>query len=158
MQIFTEMKYLCKRLYTVITPNQDLWDMIAIVIALDLLHKDFDTTTASLLETSDKIIDQIQSILQSKEAKNLNKRATGDTDNLAMAFRDKEGPKRKANSNDECYNYHKLGYFGKDYFLLNKRLNRTTKSQREESRKRNSRRKKSEIQSGHKLCIPSRKE
>lgn len=37
-------------------PNRDLWDIITIVIALDLLDKDFDTTTASLLETNDKII------------------------------------------------------------------------------------------------------
>ena len=44
------------------TLGQDLWDIITIVIALDLLHEDFDTTTASLLKTGDKTIDQIQSI------------------------------------------------------------------------------------------------
>ena len=108
------------------TPGQDLWDTIAIVIALDSLHKDFDTTTASLLETGDKTIDQIQSILQSKEAKNLSKQATGSTGNLAMAFRDKSGSKKKANSNDECYNCHKLGHFGRDCSLPNRRLNRNT--------------------------------
>ncbi len=100
MQIFAEVKYLCKCLRTAMTPNRDLWDTIAIVIALDSLHEDFDTTTASLLETGDKTIDQIQSILQSKEAKNLSKRAIRETSDLAMAFRDREGPKRKANSDD----------------------------------------------------------
>ncbi len=45
------------------TPGRDLWDTIAIVIALDSLHEDFDMTTASLLETGDKMIDEIQSIL-----------------------------------------------------------------------------------------------
>ncbi len=93
MQIFAVVKYLCKRLRTAMTPGWDLWDTIAIVIALDSLHKDFNTTTASLLETGDKTIDEIQSILQSKEAKNLSKRATGDIRDLAMTFRVK-GPQR----------------------------------------------------------------
>lgn len=38
------------------TLNQDYWNIIAIVIALDLLYKDFDITTASLLAMGDKII------------------------------------------------------------------------------------------------------
>ena len=62
MQIFVEVKYLCKRLQTAMTPGRDLWNTIAIVIALNSLHEDFDTTTASLLETGNKIIDKIQSI------------------------------------------------------------------------------------------------
>lgn len=103
------------------TPGRDLWDTIAIVIALDSLHEDFDTTIASLLETGDKTIDQIQSILQSKEAKNLSKRATGSVGDLAMAFRD---GKRKANTDDKCYNCHKLGHFGRDCLFPDKRLNR----------------------------------
>lgn len=94
IQIFAEVKYLCKCLRSAMTPGRDLWDTIAIVIALDSLHEDFDTTTASLLETGDKIIDQIQSILQSKEAKNPSKRATGVTGDFAMAFRDKSRPKK----------------------------------------------------------------
>lgn len=56
-----------------------------------------------------------------------------------MAFRDKSAPgKKKATSNDECYNCHKFGYFGRDYFLPDRKLNRTTQqslSQREKSRR-----------------------
>lgn len=75
-----------------------------------------------------------------KKAKNLSKRATKDTSDLAMTFRNKK-PKRKANSDDKCYNYHKLEHFGRDCFLPNRRLNRTTQqlrrgeSQRDDSRK-----------------------
>lgn len=59
IQIFTKVKYLFKRLCMTITLSRDLWDTIAIVIALDSLHEDFDTTTASLLETGNKTINQI---------------------------------------------------------------------------------------------------
>lgn len=40
MLIFAEVRYLCKRLRTAMTPGRDLWDTIAIVIALDTLHDD----------------------------------------------------------------------------------------------------------------------
>lgn len=73
MQIFAKVKYLCKCLRMIITPGRDLWDIIMIVITLDFLYEDFNITTVSLLETRDKIIHQIQSILQSKEIKNLSK-------------------------------------------------------------------------------------
>lgn len=63
MQIIAKVKYFCKRFWTAITPNQDLWDTIAIVIMLNLLDNDFDTTTVSLLEIGDKSINKIQSIL-----------------------------------------------------------------------------------------------
>ena len=97
------------------TPDRDLWNTIAIVIALDTLYNNFNTTTASLvLKSGDKTIDQIQSILQSKEAKNISKWATGVTSDLAIAFRDSNGPKKKAQKDEECFNYHKLGYFGCD--------------------------------------------
>lgn len=53
--------------------NQVFWDMIAIVLTLNFLYEDFDTTIVSLLETDDKTIDKIQSILQSKKVKNFSK-------------------------------------------------------------------------------------
>lgn len=59
MQIFVEVQYLCKQLQTAIIPGRDLWNTIAIVIALDLLYQDFDTTITSLLETSEKTINKI---------------------------------------------------------------------------------------------------
>ncbi len=59
MQIFAKVKYFYKRLQLAITPGQDLWDTIAIIIALDLLHSNFDITTASLLEIGNKTINQI---------------------------------------------------------------------------------------------------
>lgn len=68
--------------------GQDFWDTIVIVIVLDTLHDNFNITTTSLLESRDKIIDQIQSILQSKKAKIISKQAIGMTRYLVMAFKD----------------------------------------------------------------------
>lgn len=52
-----------------------------------------------------------------------------------MAIRNKK-LKRKANSNNECYNHHKLKHFEKNYFLPDKRLNRATQeSQKKELQK-----------------------
>lgn len=59
MQIFAKMKYFYKRLQIVMMLGQNLWDTIAIVITLNSSYKDFDTTTANLLEEGDKPIDQI---------------------------------------------------------------------------------------------------
>lgn len=76
MQIFAEIRYLCKRFCIVMTLCQNLSDTIAIMITLNTFYDNFKTTTASLFETGDKKIDQIYSILQSKEAKNFSKRTT----------------------------------------------------------------------------------
>lgn len=73
MQIFAEVQYLCKRSRTAITPGQDFWDIITIVIALDTLYNNVEIIMTSLLESRDKMINQIQSILQSKKAQNINK-------------------------------------------------------------------------------------
>lgn len=94
------------------------------------LYEDFDTTTTSLLEIGDQTINEVQSILQLKKAKNLNKRAIGATRDLAMVFRDRD-KNRKASTNDKCYNCHKFGHFSRDCSLLDKRLNRIQHSQRD---------------------------
>lgn len=97
------------------TPNNNLWNIIVIVIVLDCLHKDFNITTASLLETGNKIIDQIQSILHLKEAKNLSKRAIKAIGDLFMAFCDRNcDRKREANTDNEYYNCYKLRHFSRN--------------------------------------------
>ena len=55
------------------TLRWELWDTIAIVIALNSSYEDFNTTTTSLLEIGKKIINQIQNVLQLKEVKNISK-------------------------------------------------------------------------------------
>lgn len=120
------------------TPNRDLWDTIAIAVALDTLHDDFYITTVSLLETGDKTIDEIQSILQSKEAKNISKRAIGGTGDLAMAFRENNNMfKRKVSSHEKCSNCHELGHFGRDCPQPDKGLQRPNSYSRNDSQQRN---------------------
>lgn len=59
IQIIAKRKYLYKYFFTTITLGQDLWDIITIVIVLNLLYKPFDTTIASLLGIKNKMINQI---------------------------------------------------------------------------------------------------
>lgn len=133
MWIFVKVKYFYKRLQTAITLRRHLWNTIAIVIALNSLHENFDTTIASFLETGDKTIDQIQSILQFKKVKNISKQGIiRGASNFAIAFRAKE-PKKKANNNNECYNCYKLKNFGRNNFFSNRRLNKTISILREKS-------------------------
>lgn len=67
------------------------------MICFDLLHKDFNTITTNFLKVSYKIINQIQSILQSKKGKNICKQATkGGISDLTMAFKDKSTRTGKA--------------------------------------------------------------
>lgn len=112
MSRFADVRFLVKRLRSAITPNRDIWDSIAIVVALDSLHDDFETTTNSMLESGDKSIDKIQQILASAEAKFLSKRATGITGDLAIMSKGRNSGfnKRKATSEDRCFNCQKLGY------------------------------------------------
>ena len=49
--------------------GRNLFDTIAIITIFDTLHTDFKATIASMLETGNKTIEEIQSIIQSKEAK-----------------------------------------------------------------------------------------
>ena len=124
IQIFAKVKYPYKRLQTAITLGRDLWDMIAIMIALNSLYNDFNTTIASLLEASNKTINQIQNSLQFKKAKNISKQATEGTGNLVIVFRDSSNAsKKKANSYEKYYNCHNLGYFGRDCPFSDKQIN-----------------------------------
>lgn len=112
MSIFADVRFLIKRLQAAITPDQDIWDSIVIVVALNSLHDNFEATTASMLEREDKTIEEIQQILASAEAKLISKQATRMTKDLAMASRG--GYKCKAFSIDKCFNYGRLVYYGKD--------------------------------------------
>ena len=57
MQIFAKVKYFCKRLRIAMTLGCNFWDMIAIIITLNILYNKFNSIIASLLETTNKIID-----------------------------------------------------------------------------------------------------
>lgn len=90
-------------------------------MALDSLHDDFETTTTTMLERGDKTINKIQLILASSEAKFISKRTTGVTRDLAMMSKGRNFSKRKAASDNKCYNCHKLGHFGRGCTLPDQR-------------------------------------
>lgn len=119
-KVIADVRMLTKQLRAALTPGYNIYNSIAIVIALNSINKDFDTKTSSLLETGDKTINEIQEILCSAEAKNLSKRATDITGDVAMAFRGNQGRdnysrrRRKAESNKRCYNCNRLGHYGID--------------------------------------------
>lgn len=96
--VFAEVRFLTKRLKAAITPGKDIWDIIAIVVALDSLHNDFEPTIASMLESGEKPIEEIYQILASAKAKLKSKRATGVISDLAMISR---GPPKTATPEDK---------------------------------------------------------
>lgn len=121
LQIFIKVKYLCKYLQMAITLNWDLCNIIAMVIAHDSLYNNFDTMTLSLLESKNKLIDKIQSILQFKEAKNISKYTIREIGKLGLVFKNNNSSKQKAFNYKNYFNCHKLKHFGKDCPYLNKR-------------------------------------
>lgn len=74
----------------------------------------------NLLKDRDKSIDLIQSILKSKEVKNISKKSIEIVANFVIAFRNNQRKIKKANSNKEYYNCYKLGYFGHNYSFPDK--------------------------------------
>lgn len=69
IEIFVEVRFFSKRLKAVMIARRNPFDTIAIIIILDILYHDFELTIASILETVDKTIEEIQSIIQSKKIK-----------------------------------------------------------------------------------------
>ena len=90
-------------------------ESITLVVALDSLHDDFEMTTAPLLHSGDKDLEEIQQIVTSTKAANLAKRAVGATADLALMAK-KRQPERAAKSKPgaECFNYGKKGHYAKD--------------------------------------------
>lgn len=64
-----EIHYFCKQLKVVIIIRHDFFNIIIIVIILHILYNNFEITIASMLKTRDKTIEEIQSIIQSKQTK-----------------------------------------------------------------------------------------
>ena len=117
MSIFADVRFLIKRLHISIALDRNIWDNIAIVVALNSLHNDFSTTTKSILKRGDKIINKIQQILAFTEVKFISKHITGSTEDLAMMSKSRNLTKRKASSKDKYFNYRKLGHWRRDCTL-----------------------------------------
>lgn len=70
--------------------NDNIYNSIQIVIALNLINNNFKTKILCLFKIGNKIINKIQQILYSAKAKNLNKQATNITKNLAILFKNSQ--------------------------------------------------------------------
>lgn len=75
--IFAEVKQLVQRLQLALTEQKIIWKSITLVIALDFLHNDFKMTTALLLHSGDKNLEEIQQRVTSTEITNLAKQTVG---------------------------------------------------------------------------------
>lgn len=51
---FSKVQVLVKQLRVVVTPNRDIWDSITVVVATDVLYKEFEYITSGLLEQGGK--------------------------------------------------------------------------------------------------------
>lgn len=63
VEIFAKVLYLCKYLMIIITKGKDSFEIITIVITLNMLHDNYNTTSASMLETKNKSINEIFAII-----------------------------------------------------------------------------------------------
>lgn len=108
--------------------NRDIWDKIAIIIAINLLHKKFKYVTFKLLnQGGKKSTDKIQSTLTSVEAKFLSKKAVRLVAKLTyISTNNNQKLKIIVISENKWFNHRKMRYFRQDsryfdYKLLNKK-------------------------------------
>ena len=114
--IFEEVKQLVDCLQVAITSNRTIWNSIVIVVALDSLHKKYQSIIAPLLHAGDKELEKIQQIVTSTEAGLMTKQATGIlAGDIAMSSRFKFNPKPQQNrNNNNCFYFNKKRHYTRD--------------------------------------------
>lgn len=103
MSISVDMRFVIKWLQVAIIQNHDIWNNIAITVALNFLYNNFKSTTTIMLEHSDKTINKIQQILAFAEAKSISNQAIGVIGDLVIMS--KGWTKRKATKKNKCLNW-----------------------------------------------------
>lgn len=95
-------------------------------------------TTAPLLHSGDKDLEEIQQIVTSIEAANMAKQPTGQTADLAMAAKKKSDGRQqpKTRTTEECFNCGKRGQYAKDCRSATKRKPEDEKAAEEMKRAR----------------------
>ena len=116
---------LIQRLQSAVTEHKTIRESIILIVALDLLHNDFEMTTTPLLHSGDKYLEEIQQIVTSIKAANLAKCTVGVTVDLALMAKTRQPIRAtvKFKLEEEYFNYEKKGHYTKDYrsFISNKR-------------------------------------
>lgn len=99
------MQFLIKQPPVLIASDQNIWDNITIIVALDSLHNNFSTITKSMLKWKDKTINKIWQILASTEVKFISKHVMGVNKDLVIISKSRNLIKQKVDSKDKYSNY-----------------------------------------------------
>lgn len=115
--IFAEVKQLVQHLQSAITEQKTIWDSITLVVALNFLYDDFKMTTAPLLYSGNKDLEEIQQIVTFIKVANLVKQAVGATADLALMAKKKQSEKSnfRLKTNKKYFNCGKKGHYAKNY-------------------------------------------
>ncbi len=118
--VFAGIKSLHQCLKATVSPDQNIWNSIVLVVATNSFHDDFNPHVSRLLgQRREKIIHKIQSVLAFTEKRILSKKTIRLPANLAhMSKNNRYRHKQIVIYEYGCYNYHKIKQFRQDCKLL----------------------------------------
>ena len=96
------------------TEQRTIYECIILVVAFDFLHDNFKMTTALILHSGDKDLEEIQQIVTSTKAANMAKQIVGVATDLIMMFKNNRLERSDSRLNEEYFNCEKEGHYTRD--------------------------------------------